>query len=446
MQKIKKTVHSVSSLVSKIKSILKNEEIKNICVRGEISNLSRSDAGHIYFSLKDNLSLLRCAFFSFKNQFFDLNFLQDGLEVDVFGSISVFEKGGYFNLNVTKITELGKGNIYQKIENLKKQLYEKGFFEEEHKKEIPQFNFNIGIATSIHGAALRDIIKTAKQRFPAINLLIAPCIVQGENAPDSIINAIQLLNHEKWKLDLIIAGRGGGSFEDLIAFNDKKVALSFFKSRLPIISAVGHQIDSVICDFTADVYCTTPTAAAELSVFDIIHIKNRLEKISQQIRYHLQYKIKAEKQKLAIIYKNQIFSDPLSLLQNSSQILDNICFEIAYSGKQNSYNLKQQLLNIKNFDSYIKISITKLNQKLEQVSSKIDHFIIQNLQKTKGHFKVLSEKIEGYSHKKILALGYTIVKNKKNEIISDSSKISEEEELELIFNKGKIKVISKNNL
>ena len=454
--------YSVSDIVFEIKSIIEKEDLKNIWVRGEVSNVSQSETGHIYFSLKDKYSILKCVFFSFKNQFFDLDFLQNGKEVYAQGSISVFEKGGYYNLNINKVKQIGKGDIYQKIEKLKKELHQKGIFDSKHKKTIHPFNFNIGVATSLTGAALKDIIQTATQRFPNIHLFIAPCLVQGKESVDSIVRAIQLLNQKKWKLDVILAGRGGGSFEDLIAFNEKKVVMAFFHSKVPIVSAVGHQIDFVLSDLTADAYVATPTAAAELVVPNFFKIQENILKSKQRIDLQIKNHLEKEKKNLKMIVTKTVFEDPYFFIHSHIQRLDFVTVKIKTLSKEKFYLIENQISQYDNLDYLLQSLLQKAKQKLEQIShkiqtafifilnenkrqfvqlEKIDVFIHQNLQIYQKDFQILSEKIESYSHKKILVRGYSIVKNQKNETISSSSQVQPQETLNIIFHKGKIQVI-----
>jgi exodeoxyribonuclease VII large subunit len=259
-------VYTVSEITRSIKKTLEGrEEFNRIWITGEISNLVFHSSGHIYFTLKDNESVISAVFFRHANKNASFK-LKEGMAVRVFGSITVFEKRGSYQFNVMVARPEGVGELQRTIEELKIKLMKEGLFDPRHKKKLPFLPLRLGIVTSPTGAAVRDIIKVALRRFPNIEILIAPAVVQGETAPASIVRGVEELNRPEHRIDCIIVGRGGGSFEDLMPFNDERVVRAFYHSRVPIISAVGHQIDHPLSDDVADVAAPTPSAAAEHAI------------------------------------------------------------------------------------------------------------------------------------------------------------------------------------
>ncbi|HFE62791.1 MAG TPA: exodeoxyribonuclease VII large subunit, partial [Caldithrix sp.] len=246
---MEKRVYTVSDLTREIKQVLESS-FPRLWVEGEISNLKRHSSGHLYFTLKDSNSQLNCAMWRFRVG--QLLFQpQDGMKVLVEGDVQVYERGGYYQLIVNQIQPAGIGDLQLAFEQLKKKLHAEGLFDESHKKRLPQFPERIGVVTSPTGAAIRDIVSVVSRRFPGVQLIINPVRVQGETAKEEIAQAIREFN-EYGKVDVLIVGRGGGSLEDLWAFNEEVVARAIFDSKIPVISAVGHEIDYSISDFVAD--------------------------------------------------------------------------------------------------------------------------------------------------------------------------------------------------
>ena len=271
---------SVSQLNSYIQRIVKSDPIlSNIGVSGEISNLKYHSSGHVYLDLKDEGSKIKCFIPSDRVQ--HLRFmLAEGMKVCAYGFINVYEPGGYYSLSVRSIEAEGEGELKKAFELLKQKLQDEGLFDEERKRQIPAFPKKVGIITSSTGAAVKDIITTIKRRNPFIDVLLYPCSVQGEGSAKDVASAIESFNRLFPETDVLIAGRGGGSAEDLWSFNEECVARAVFSSKIPVISAVGHEQDYVISDFAADMRAATPTAAAELVSPDISYIKDRIEHCS----------------------------------------------------------------------------------------------------------------------------------------------------------------------
>ena len=267
---------SVSQLNGYINRVMQSDPIlANIAVRGEISNLTKHGSGHWYFALKDENSRINC-FFP-RDRVAGLRYeISEGLEVTVYGSVSVYERGGYYSVNVRSVEAEGEGSLRIAFENLRKKLEDEGLFDQAAKRPIPSFPKSIGIATSPTGAAVKDIITTIKRRNPFADILIYPCLVQGEGSAASVCAAIEGLNARFPYLDLMIVGRGGGSAEDLWTFNEESVARAVRASAIPVISAVGHEQDVVISDLAADLRAATPTAAGELATIDVSVLADRV--------------------------------------------------------------------------------------------------------------------------------------------------------------------------
>lgn len=268
----------VSQLNRYIRTVFQNEPLlMNIPVIGEITGIKYHSTGHVYFSLKDKSSVIRCFLPADRVRYLKYT-LEDGMEIVAEGYVGVYEKGGYYSLNVRNIRIEGEGDLAAAFEALKKKLAAEGLFDEKYKKKLPAFPEKVGIVTSGTGAAVRDIIRTIKNKNAVADILLCPCLVQGDGASGDIAESIRAMNRMADPPDVLIVGRGGGSMEDLWAFNEEPVARSIFESAIPVISAVGHETDFTIADFAADVRAATPTAAAELAVPDTGELKLMLER------------------------------------------------------------------------------------------------------------------------------------------------------------------------
>lgn len=275
-------IFTVKEINEYIKYIFdKDYALNNICIQGEISNLKKHSSGNLYFTIKDETSIINCIMF--KQEADNLKFKPgNGFSVIVSGRISSYEKTSQYQMYVDSIEPLGKGSLYLAFEQLKQKLSNEGMFDKSYKRQIPEYPEIVGIITSITGAAVHDIIQIAKRRNPNIQLVLIPVLVQGENAAKDIAKAIYLMN--EWnKADIIIIGRGGGSIEDLWAFNEEIVAKAIYDSHIPIISAVGHEIDYTISDFVSDLRAATPSAAAELAIPDLSEIKTKIDSFSERL-------------------------------------------------------------------------------------------------------------------------------------------------------------------
>lgn len=296
--------------------------LKNVLLKGEISNFKHHSRGHFYFTLKDDKAQISAIMFasSSKNVLFTP---KDGMSVLVEGAITVYEASGNYQIYVTSMSEDGLGNLYVAYEQLKKKLSDEGLFDQSHKKPIPRFPKTIAVLTSPTGAAVRDIIHIVNRRFPLTSIIIYPTLVQGEYAKDSIIQQIKQVNKDQL-CDVIILGRGGGSIEDLWPFNEELVAYEIFRSTIPIISSVGHETDFTISDFVADLRAPTPSGGAEIAVPNQVDITSYIVQLEQQSKRALNQLLKQKQEQLSHLKNHILFRDPLRLTEQKSRRLDHV--------------------------------------------------------------------------------------------------------------------------
>ena len=371
----------VGQLNSYIGRILKTDPILgNVSVIGEISNLTFHNSGHVFFSLKDENSRLRCFLSSWNLEKITCP-LEEGMEIIASGYISVFERDGVYNLNVRDIEANGIGQLAVAFEKLKAKLEKEGLFAQENKKTLPAFPSTIAVVTSETGAAVRDIIKTIKNKNDYVNILIYPVLVQGPAAARDIAGAIDKINAEFSETDIIIAGRGGGSMEELWAFNEEIVARSIFASKIPIISAVGHETDFTIADFTADFRAATPTAAAEMAVPNTNEIRLALNEMRSALANDLIRNIEMKRNRLNAL-------DPNAFAKGIAE-------KVAY----------EQL---------------NADRILEGMEESLRHRIV-SLKERVEHLRML---ISAADPKAILARGYSVVTDKNGNIISCADQFS----------------------
>lgn len=316
---MERAIYSVSGLTRDIKDLLETT-FPRLWVEGEISNLKQHSSGHLYFTLKDENAQIRCAMWRF--QVVNLLFRpEDGLKVVVEADLQVYERGGNYQLIVYQLQPAGIGELQLAFEQMKKRLQNEGLFDESHKKSIPLYPERIGIVTSPTGAALRDIISVITRRYPGIRLIVSPVRVQGEGAADEIATAINEFN-KYGQVDVLIVGRGGGSLEDLWAFNEEKVARAIFLSRIPIITAVGHEIDYTIADFVADRRAPTPSAAGEMVVRDSQELAGVLAYYQEKFSSALTQKVESYQERIQNLKKSYAFRRPQDIVYQKMQQLD----------------------------------------------------------------------------------------------------------------------------
>ena len=314
-------IFSVTEVNELVKLLLDNEPmLSGICVRGEISNYKMYPSGHHYFSLKDPTGAIRCVMF--KGQALRLRFRpENGMKVLVTGRVSVFPRDGAYQLYCDTMTPEGAGDLALAFEQLKEQLYKEGLFDEAHKKPLPRFPERIAIVTSSAGAAVHDMIRILRRRYPLAKVILLPVRVQGAEAPPEIAGAIRYA--DKWKIgDVIITGRGGGSMEDLWAFNDERVARAIYACETPVISAVGHEPDVTIADFVADRRASTPSNAAEIAVPDMAELLQRLDSFRSRMAQGTLNGLERQERRLKALAEKRVLTDPLAFVQDKRLQLD----------------------------------------------------------------------------------------------------------------------------
>lgn len=320
---------TVGELNSYIKQKLDYDaNLNSVCVRGEISNFKHHYSGHMYMSLKDETGSIKAVMF--RSNAANLRFgLKDGMSVLALGRVGVYERDGVYQLYIDTMIPDGIGQLYAAYEELKAELESKGYFDDSHKKPIPAYPETIGVVTASTGAAVRDIINVIERRYPVCNIRIFPAKVQGVGAKESICEGIEYINQENLA-DVIIVGRGGGSIEDLWAFNEREVAMAIFNSRIPVISAVGHETDFTIADFVADRRAPTPSAAAEIATPDILEIRTFLNTCNARLASSLSSLVGFKREKLNRILKSRVMQDPSSIITAKAQYLDECVTELKY--------------------------------------------------------------------------------------------------------------------
>ena len=367
-----KNVYSVKQVNAYIKNMFAQDFMLNrIYVKGEVSNCKYHTSGHIYFSLKDESGSIACILFAGQRNGLAFR-MQDGQQVIALGNVTTYERDGKYQLYAKEIILDGAGLLYEKFEALKKELGEMGMFAEEYKQPIPRFAKKIGIVTAPTGAAIRDIMNISMRRNPYVQLILYPALVQGEAAAPSIVKGIEMLDAQG--VDVIIVGRGGGSIEDLWAFNEEIVAKAIFNCRTPIISAVGHETDVTIADFVADMRAPTPSAAAELAVYEYQSIQNYLEEMKLKLKRSLYQKIQFKRMKLEAYRVKMTYLHPRNKLREQQQR----CVEF----EQKIRNIMERRLNLAKQRLAISIEkmkgaspLAKLNQGFSYVSSEAGNVV-----------------------------------------------------------------------
>ena len=383
---------TVSQLNAYVKqSLAMDAVLSDITVTGELSGVKLHSSGHIYFSLKDENALIRCAFF--KPHSLNVKFRPaDGMRVSARGRVTLFERDGQYQLNVFSLEQNGDGELFLKFERLKKQLKSEGLFDSEYKKPLPKFIKKVGVATSPTGAVIRDIINVATRRCPDISIVLAPVAVQGPDCPRSVIAGIDALENMP-DVDVIIVGRGGGSMEDLFGFNDETLARRIFACKKPVISAVGHETDFTIADFVADLRAPTPSAAAELAVFDSYELYQTLDILFS--RATAAVAAKTEKFEGRIEMFSRFFSEPEKITADKANTIEK--------------------LNIR-LENAIKLALSGTEHKITNLENKLNALNPLN----------------------VLERGYAVITDKNGKTLRDAAETVKGDEIDIRLKKGKI--------
>ena len=407
---------SVNQLTKYIKYKIDNDtNLNEVYLKGEISNFKAHSRGHYYFTIKDEKSRISAIMFASNTKSVKFEPV-DGMKVLVKGRISVFETTGNYQIYVDEMLEDGIGNLYIAYEQLKKDLEKKGLFDVSKKKEIPKIPNRVGVVTAPTGAAIKDIISTIKRRWPICEIILFPALVQGEDAHKTIVD--QIKNAENFNIDTLIVGRGGGSIEDLWPFNEEDVAIAIYESNIPIISAVGHEIDFTIADYVADLRAPTPTGAAELAVPDKNEMLKYISNLDTRINKQIINLVTINRNNLNKIKKNYIFINPMSIYQTKEMIFDSVNERLKYS--------LTNLIHVKEKDY---INILSKSIILKDPSKLLD--------KSKNKYINIISKLDALSPLKTIARGYTITK-KNNKVITSIQDIKKGDILNIEYKDGNI--------
>ncbi|MBO8170369.1 MAG: exodeoxyribonuclease VII large subunit [Bacillaceae bacterium] len=418
-------IYSVKEITRLVKNVLEaNSELQDFWVRGEISNFNHHARGHMYFTVKDEESRLRTVMFAGYNRY--LKFIpKNGMKVLIRGSIGVYERDGQYQFYAKEMQPDGLGNLHLAFEQLKKKLEQEGLFSPDRKRPLPVYPKVIGVITSPTGAAVRDIVTTIRRRYPAAEVLLYPVLVQGEQAPRSISRAIAYMS-QRTEVDVLIVGRGGGSLEELWAFNEEIVARSIHACSIPVISAVGHETDFTIADFVADVRAATPTAAAELAVPHLKEIHQKLDMLRMQLVNNLQQKLKEKRNRLESLQKSYAFRHPKNLVLQYEQRLDRAQERLLHRGsKMVDYKreyLKYQIQRLLVANPRKKLqNIQKERLRLNKELARNMHNRIREVRQHRAH---LIGQLDALSPLKVMQRGYSLVYNEDNQLIKSVRKIN----------------------
>ena len=389
-----KNVYTVRQVNSYIKNMFAQDFMLNrIYVKGEVSNLKYHTSGHIYFSLKDESGTIACVMFAGSRS--GLSFrMEEGQQIIVLGVVDVYARDGKYQLYARKIVRDGVGLLYERFELLKKELQEMGMFAPEYKQKIPKYIRRLGVVTAPTGAAVRDIINITKRRNPFVQIILYPALVQGEGASESIVKGIHALEAEK--VDVMIVGRGGGSMEDLWAFNEEAVARAVFDCSVPVISAVGHETDTTIIDFVADLRAPTPSAAAELAVYDFMEMKKNLKLREERLLHFMQLILERKRQKLE-----------------------------QYSLRMRAYHPQQRLNEQRQFAA--------------DAENRLRREMMRRLEQEKYRLGLMAERLKGLSPLEKLSQGYAYVENSSWANVRTVSIVKQGEQITVYVTEGRIR-------
>ena len=406
---------TVSQINAYINRKLKfDNNLKNVYVKGEISNFKTYPSGHSYFTLKDEKSQIPAVMF--KGRKYGLKFQpENGMKVIIKGKIEVYERDGKYQLYASTMTEDGIGNLHIAFEQLKKKLEKEGLFADAHKKPIPKYPQRIGVVTAQTGAAIRDIITTIRRRYPYCEVLVFSTLVQGDMAAGQIVR--QIKHAQQYDLDTLIVGRGGGSIEDLWPFNEEVVAREIYACEIPVISAVGHEIDYTISDFVADKRAATPTAAAEIAVPEIKEVQYKVTQLSQRINKSINDKLTLYRAKVENISQKQIFKNPESIYQIKEMHLDSLI---------NKLNFTSSNIISENRNKLLKLESRSVLRNPEEVTKAKKETFLRNVEKLKILNPLLTLK-RGYSIAKI-----------DDKVVSSVKDVKSGDELDIEFDDGTI--------
>ena len=416
-----------------------DRNLQSILLRGEISNFKRhSSSGHFYFTLKDDNGRISAVMFRQHNA--NIVFEpQDGMQVIVQGEVTVYPQSGSYQIYINNMQPDGIGSLYIAFEQLKKKLYEEGLFDQQFKKKIPSFPTVIGVVTSPTGAAIRDIITTIQRRYPLGKVIVIPTLVQGQQAPESIVKSIETANSIP-VIDVLIVGRGGGSIEELWAFNEEIVARAIFNSRIPIISAVGHETDTTISDFVADLRAATPTAAAEQVSISQRELQEQISTLDNRLAKAMNTVIERKQVLLTNLQESYIFRNPQSLLNPKQERFDRTYDDLIGSFKQimSDKGLQLRELSSSLFVHHPKNRIQLEKQRFGQLSSTLTKELMSIMMKKQYNMEKVIHQLDALSPLKVMSRGYSLAYKNGEELIKNVGQVEKGESFDLKVTDGTI--------
>lgn len=434
---------TVSQLTRDIKIILENK-FDLLLVVGEISNFKRhSQSGHCYFVLKDEGAVLNATLWN--NRYRELKFIpQDGQKVLVQGRITVYERRGNYQLDVLEMRPYGIGDLQLAFEQLKEKLRKEGLFDQRFKKPLPEFPMRVAIITSETGAVIRDFKTIAAKRFPLVTIYLLPARVQGPGSVEDVCRALEFANSSDYDFDVIVLARGGGSLEDLWTFNEETVARAVFKSQIPVVSAIGHEVDFTICDFVADLRAPTPSAAAEMIFPDKTDLLERMKQIEYNLRYDIKNYIRRLKDTIDSLSKNYFFNKPKDILLDYKIRLDDIYKDLNGMVKNRLSGIKDSLINAGRLLKQLKISFRFKNYRaaVEESSNRLNRITTNRLASLKIAVDSIEKVFQQINPALTLKRGYTYIL-RDNKSITSSKELRVSDEVEIVFYDGKNKAIIK---
>ena len=410
----KRRVYRVAEITRRISSVLE-DEVGIVWVEGEISNLRRPASAHLYFTLKDDTAQIGAVLFRGNQRGLDFA-LKDGMQIRVQGGLTVFAPQGRYQINVVRAEPAGEGALQQQFEILKKKLAAEGLFEADRKRPLPLLPRHIGIVTSATGAAIRDILTVLNRRFPNLHIVLAPAKVQGEGAAREIVRGIERLN-ARADIEVLIVGRGGGSLEDLWAFNEEAVARAVAASRLPVISAVGHEIDFTICDFVADWRAPTPSAAAEQVVAPKAEFEERLVNLQRRMARALERRLLELRQRLAACRGSYVFQEPTQWVRQHRQKLVAVDREMRHHLQQRARQKQQQV---------------------DEAGLRMGHCAVLVVQKRRQQLDALARHLRALNPLAVLQRGYSVTLTESGQLLRDAEAVTKGERLRTRLARGQV--------
>ncbi|USG63637.1 exodeoxyribonuclease VII large subunit [Brevibacillus ruminantium] len=430
-------IFSVSDLNRCIKQVMEQEpRLQDIWVRGEISNFTHHSSGHMYLTLKDSQSRIKVVMFASYNRF--LRFLpKDGTKVIVRGSISAYERDGAYQLYAREMQPDGIGSLYLAFEQLKAKLAAEGLFAAERKRPLPKFPRRVGVVTSPTGAAIRDICTTIRRRYPQAEIILSPAIVQGTEAPASIVSAIHVINSQP-DVDVLIVGRGGGSIEELWAFNEEQVARAIAASVIPVISAVGHETDVTIADFVADVRAATPTAAAELAVPHYLEWVERVKQLETRMSRALTGRLQTERKRLEGLVQSYAMRRPKRRVEETEQQLDELTLRMRQAIMQLMKRRAEQYQYLADRVKRYRLSeqLENRRQTIQVNRRRLDERMREQLMKKRMAFSSSVAQLDALSPLKVMQRGYSLVYDAAGQLAKSIQQFAPGEELVIRLTDG----------